>query len=444
MAGSLAEQMREVLEWDETLLYRRGAPQRLRGIGVFYDLDWRAHFPDGRAQFQGGQCLADQVIEDCPEGKRPALLLTARDDVDEGARVTADWYVVVINLPRYIAHAGDAGTATAYMARRLGGGITRAKSLSELGNAEMAEAAAWLDQNLDADALTRWANGNDSRLGLLRDIGASTGPDQSEASDVERAIAALESLEGLDAPFAEAVAALVTTDTDRDARLELLWAVTNDWNGRRLAGETLHARVSDRLADAREAADEFDELLLRAGETEVQAFIEDHPWLLGLDYAQVRPRQPVVRGAVDFLLERLDGFHDLLELKSPDNPIFEQRSRSVDIDSPSAFRLSRPLALALAQVHAYRDTLSEEGTHEKFFGLPHTREPRITILVGLASTLTDQEERILRELNRSLHRVEVIPFDVLARRARAVLDNVDRYLLAARQQTENVEDGKQD
>ena len=185
------------------------------------------------------------------------------------------------------------------------------------------------------------------------------------------------------------------------------------------------------------AADAFDDLLQSAGETEVQDFLETNPWLLGLDYAQIRARQPVIRGAVDFLLERFDGFHDVLELKSPDDRIFELRGRRTDISSPSAFRLSRPLALALAQVHAYRDVLSEEHTHRTFYGLPHTREPRITILIGLASELTEQEERILRELNRSLHRVEVVPFDVLARRAHAVLDNVERYLLAAEEQTDD-------
>lgn len=427
--------MQEALGWDKPLGYRRGARQRLRRIDVFYDLNWRKHFPDRRMQFRGGQSLADQVIEDCPEGKRPALLLTDRDDIEEGARVTPDSYVVVINLPHYTACADDANAATAYMARRLGRGITRAKSFSDLSHAGMAEVAAWLDENLNAEALTRWASNNQSRLELLRELGTSSETNAVEIGDVDRAIAALEALEQLDPRLAEAIAALVTTETDLDARLELLWALTDDDAGRLMTGETLYARASERLDDARAAADEFDELLERAGETEVQHFLESHPWLLGLDYAQIRPRQPVIRGAVDFLLERLDGFHDLLELKSPDDQIFETHGKSDDIRSPSAFRLSKPLALALAQVHAYRDALSEESTLEKFYGLSHTREPKITILIGLASSLAEQEKRILRELNCSLHRVEVVPFDILARRTHAVLDNVERYLLAAKEHT---------
>jgi hypothetical protein len=427
--------MQAELEWDKPLGFRRGARQRLRRIDVFFDLDWYTYFPDRRVQFRGGQSLADQVIEDCPDGKRPALLLTDDDGVDEGARITERSYVVVVNLPNYTASADDANAAMAYMARRLGRGITRAKSFSELSDADAEALATWLNENLDAAALTRWASDNEARLELLREIGASGREAEAEVGDVERAVVALAALEELDPRIAEAIAALVTTETDLEARTELLWALTDDNEGRLRTGEMLHARMSERLEDARAAADEFDELLESAGETEVQRFLENHPWLLGLDYAQVRPRQPVVRGAVDFLLERFDGFHDLLELKSPDNLIFEAHGKNRDIRSPSAFRLSRPLALALAQVHAYRDTLSEEGTHEKFYGLPHTREPRITILIGLASVLTNQEKRILRELNCSLHRVEVVPFDVLARRARAVLDNVERYLLAAEEQT---------
>jgi hypothetical protein len=118
---------------------------------------------------------------------------------------------------------------------------------------------------------------------------------------------------------------------------------------------------------------------------------------------------------VDFLLERFDGFHDLLEVKSPDDLLFEAvGGRKADIRSPSAFRLSKALSLALAQVHAYRDILSHETTHEELYGLRNTRDPRITILIGRASELTDQEERVRHELNCSLHRVEVVPFDVLA------------------------------
>jgi hypothetical protein len=433
---SLSGAVTTQLEWKPPLRYRRGADQRLRGIALFYDFPWNRYFPDRRAQFVNGQSLADQVIKDCPTSLRPALLLTDRDDVEEGARTTDRFYVMVVNLPRYLKSA-EGNAAAAYLAARLGRGITRAKRFSELTEASAGELAEWLGDRLDADVLSQWADDNRERVELLRAVAAQAADADdcvtNTATDVARALTALETLEVLDPEIAQAISELVTPETDPAARLELLRALTDDIDGRYATSEVLNERAHDRLVDARGAADEFEALLATAGETELQDFLELHPWLLGLDYAQVRPRQRVPRGAVDFLLERFDGFHDLLELKSPDDAIFETQGK-VEIPSPSSYRLSRPLALALAQVHVYRDILRHEEVTEELFGLRHTREPRITILIGLISNATTSEARLLGEVNRSLHRVEIVPFDVLARRARAILENVERYLLAAKQE----------
>jgi tetratricopeptide (TPR) repeat protein len=418
------------LGWEPPLRFRRGAPERLRGIAVFYDFRWRDYFSDNRVQFQNGKRLADQVIKDCPSGLRPALLLTANDDAEEGAISTDRYYVMVVNLPSYLELA-EADAAAAYLAQRLGAGLTRAKRFSDVSEADPRELARWLGGRLDAEVLGRWAAENQERIDLLRAVAdqAEGASDTETATDVERAVKALEVLRALDPEVAQAVGELATTEADPEARLELLRALTHDIDGRYATAEVLGERAYDRLGDARGAAEEFEELLATAGETEIQAFLEIQPWLLGLDYVQVRARQPIPRGAVDFLLERFDGFHDLLELKSPNDSVFEVQSRQA-IPSPSAYRLSRQLALALAQVHAYKDALRFEDAVEKLYGLPHTREPHSIILIGRASELTDGEERLLRELNRSLHRVEVVPFDVLARRATVVLDNVETYLVA--------------
>jgi hypothetical protein len=429
MSSPRGDAMKSQLGWKVSLHYRRGARQRLRGIDLYYDFPWAAHFHDRRAQFANGQCLADQVIEDCPTGKRPALLLTDRDDVEEGARETERSYVVVLNLPRYLESAGGNAAAT-YLAQRLGRGITRARSFTHVPEASADDLAQWLGERLNRDVLARWAGDNIERRRLLHTFGTPDDVDES-VNDAARALAAIKVLGELDPEIAKAIGELVTSETDHAARVELLRALTGDIEGRYVTGEILHERAQERLTDARDAAKHFDNLLKKEGETELQGFLELHPWLLGLDYAQIRARQPIPRGAVDFLLERFDGFHDLMELKSPGDAIFEIHGKETGVPSPSSYRLSRPLALALAQVHAYRDALHYESVHEDLYGLSHTREPRIIILIGRASQLTQHQERLLREFNRSLHRVEVMPFDVLGRRARAILDNVEHYLLAA-------------
>ena len=285
----------------------------------------------------------------------------------------------------------------------------------------------------------RWAGDNADRLQMLRTAGTH-GDGGKPGSDLGRALDAIGVLADLDPEIAKAVAELITSETDLAARVDLLRALTTDTTGRYVTGEVLHERTRDRLTDARNAAQEFDSLLETECETVLQRFLESNPWLLGLDYAQIRARQPIPRGAVDFLLERFDGFHDLLELKGPGGLIFETHgNKAASIPSPSSYRLSRALALALAQVHAYRDALHFDTATEDLYGLPHTREPRIIILIGRASELGEHQKRLLRELNRSLHRVEIMPFDVIGRRARAMLDNVERYLLTAEEEAHSNE-----
>jgi hypothetical protein len=135
---------------------------------------------------------------------------------------------------------------------------------------------------------------------------------------------------------------------------------------------------------------------------------------------------------MDFIMERYDGYHDLLELKSPQDSIVNAPDAVDGMPPPAnAYALSPDLAQALAQVHVYRDTLSTDtDAVDRLYGLRNTRDPRVIIVIGQAKPLPDHRLRVLRELNLSLHRVEVVPYDVIAKRARTILDNVELHLTA--------------
>jgi hypothetical protein len=204
-------------------------------------------------------------------------------------------------------------------------------------------------------------------------------------------------------------------------------------------------RTPQRVEDARNAMAAYQALLddEASSETTMQRFVEENLWLLGLDYAVMRMRKSGVSGAMDFLLQRYDGFHDLLELKSPHDELIT--APDVGDDDPvlplHKYALSKTLAQALAQAHVYRDRLTRypEATKE-FYGLPHTRDPRLIIVIGKAESLPDHRQRVLLELNKSLHRVEIVPYDVLAKRAKAVLDNVELYFRAAEEASAVMDD----
>jgi len=414
-------------EWSYPLHRRVGSPTRLCGIDVFHEFIWTDVFPDNRSQFQNGQRLAERICRDCPDGMKPTLLLTDRPKEPEQAHELDGRYVVVVNANRYLERA-SADAAVSYFAGHLEG-ISRASAQSRIADVSAGEIRQFLEVHLNPEALRVWAEADPSRSDCVREVfGLSGGPDGSSLADRLRAI---ESIQSLDDEVLGALSELCGRDADRGSRLEILRALTRNAAGRRDTGEVLGQRAADRLADARLAIEEYNELLeAGAGETRLQTCIEAYPWLLGLEYTEIRPRVGLPRGALDFLAERFDGVHDLLELKSPQDPIISVRvERGEAPPSASNQWLSRPLANAMAQIHIYRNTLTTGSElMEEQYGLHQTKDPRAIVVIGRASQLSDFETGILRELNKSLHRVEIVPFDLIGQRSAVVLDNVERYL----------------
>ncbi len=418
-----------VVEWDRPLAHRQGSPHRLDGIDVYYDFDWFEFFPDARAQFRNGRCMALLVRDDCPDGKTPALLLTTRDEVKEAPIETETHYVVVLNLPRYLSLAtGDA--AASYFAHGPRAVDTRITQLHTLA-AQPEVISAVVDRELDLQHIAAWASSRADGIEQLRSIAGVSQTDAERESNLPTALSALQTLGHIDPEIADALESLLRRDVQGEIRLRLLRALTDDASGRYATAELLGQRIAERLDDARGVTEQYSALLEEGStETELQRFIESNPWLLGLDYVQVRPRRALPRGEMDFILERYDGFHDLLELKSPQDQIIIAPNAVDGVPpSASAFSLSPDLSVALAQVHVYRDVLSQAPEIlDEQYGLPSTIDPRVIIVIGQVGPLPDHRKRVLRALNLSLHRVEVVPYDVLAQRARTILDNVERHL----------------
>jgi hypothetical protein len=67
------------------------------------------------------------------------------------------------------------------------------------------------------------------------------------------------------------------------------------------------------------------------------------------------------------------------------------------------------------------------------YGLQHTPDLRVIIVIGRADALPPHRARVLREMNLSLHRVEIVSYDILGKRASTVLQNVENYLTASKE-----------
>ncbi len=422
-------------EWEPPLSYRRGGASLLHGLEVYYDFDWPQVCGHDKPQFRNGQALARLARSECPPGKTAALLLTARADAEERPILTDSHFLVVVNLPRYLSRAtGD--VAVSYYTNQLKDAIARAEVLEDLARRpEVAEAV------LTVERIAAWAAVDDARAGELRSAlggGGATSGTGSEGAALLAILSGVQSADDLDPGVIAALGALFGPGSSIERRRRILRSVTDDVEGRHLASQMLQERTGDRIADARATIAEFERLLDLASttETDMQDFIERNIWLLGFHYARMVPQQRLLAGTLDFILERVDGFQDILELKSPQDPIITIERRPPKTYAapapPSSHSLSGALGQALGQVHSYRDQLTRHpDAAEELVGLESIRDPLLTIVIGRADRLSHAARRTLTELNKSLHRVEVVPYDVVGRRAAAVLTNLEAYIGAA-------------
>ncbi|MFH2210685.1 MAG: hypothetical protein ABIJ01_03505 [Pseudomonadota bacterium] len=102
-----------------------------------------------------------------------------------------------------------------------------------------------------------------------------------------------------------------------------------------------------------------------------------------------------------------------------------------DVVALNTYSLGPALAKALAQAHHYKALLDQARNLHDQYGLADTRQPRILIVLGCSTSLTATSREVLRQLNLSLHRVEVIPYDLLGTRTAGLLDNLESLLNGA-------------
>lgn len=410
------------IDWDRPLSHRRGAYSRLGGLDVYYDFEWRMVFRHDRAIFPRGQSLAQLVTRDCPAGKKPCLLLTERTDVSPCIQETDDSYVVVVPIHDYLNNAG-ADAASTYYARLSTAPLTQLSSLSDV-MFSIAELGDFLDEHLTTDSLAGWLSRSPTRAQTLRDLVSA----EVDPAPVDIA-AALRGLDREDAAVLEEFTTYLNRVGGGSQLSSLLETITQSENGRTAAVDALVLRLPQRIADVRRQLSHYDELIARpdSTETDVQHFLEAHPWIVGLPYVRARARVEIPRGQLDFVLERYDGFFDVVELKGPREQIVVERRAEDAMRPPSAssYSLSPALAGALAQAHHYRALLDSTAQLRGQYGLADTRQPRILIVLGCSTSLSDEAREVLRQLNLSLHRVEVMPYDLLGTRTLGLLDNLE-------------------
>ena len=163
---------------------------------------------------------------------------------------------------------------------------------------------------------------------------------------------------------------------------------------------------------------DFCALLKRAetGETEIHDFInERNPfWLFGLEYLGLDCKVPFPEKKpqffFDIMLRRMDGFHDLVELKGPHDSLFDRRTKN-------RWKLNSKLSEALGQVIVYLDACDRFRRAGLF-------KPKAVIVIGNKETDNARQRKLL---SSRLAHVEVLTFSELAEHGRQLLKHLEGW-----------------
>lgn len=407
---------------------------RLANIRIFYDFDWQSKFGSARHEFKNGLRLTSLVKAECPVGSTPSLILLSGNLIQEKIINDPPHYALVINIDAYMSNAIPDAAAAYFTLRR--SADTRLEITSLLAQDRTLRDDVVI-ANLTTSYVMQWVNDNPSRIEELRSLLEQAAQGESVSGGLNADPAQVVDLLGRLETIPEGLASTMIAVLSRFAAVpsenqeSLLQAILGTSHGRNVAAAEMGKRIADRVQDIRDSLRVYEALIGNptSTETDTHEYIIENPWLLGLDYVNARHEIQISRGRVDFLLEKYDGSHDLMELKSPNHRIIISSSEGGAASSPTQYRLSPELSNAIAQINRYlfvldRDCLYLSGE----LGIENAKHPKAFILIGKSSDCSPSELETLQQLNKSLHRIEVIPFDWLILKCDAMLSYLERTI----------------
>lgn len=206
----------------------------------------------------------------------------------------------------------------------------------------------------------------------------------------------------------EFIGKVLTTFNTPEKKELLVKAKQEDVNN--LYAAVKQAKNKKALLELRELMkDKVDELAL-------QAWIAKNTWVFGVEYLRFLDSSKIgIHSDSDFIVESLDGYADLIELKKCDFKLFNYDS-SHDSYYPSA-----DLSQVLGQAIKYLKTMEDSRLILKDEDGLDVLKPRIKVVIGRSSTMNVKEKEALRLLNDALHNIEIITYDEIYKRAEKLI-----------------------
>ncbi len=173
------------------------------------------------------------------------------------------------------------------------------------------------------------------------------------------------------------------------------------------------------LENYQETLKDFEELISdpKTRETDVHNFLQEYKpfWMFGLEYIDIESKVKFPPGAkkdyfeFDLMLRRYDGFYDLVELKSPNENIFDKRTKMRS-------KPNKSLSEALGQVITYLHYCDKHGNAQIL-------KPKAFIVIGKKSKDKTTFRRIFTSY---LNNIDILTYSELVERGNQLLKHIKK------------------
>jgi len=167
------------------------------------------------------------------------------------------------------------------------------------------------------------------------------------------------------------------------------------------------------------ALQEFEKLIYKedTDESDMQKFLEAHPFFLLMGYESVEPKPKLSEDLKpDFIIKTPAGEYIIVELESPKKKLFT---------SGKFMPEHKHLKDAKAQIEGYLNYIKNNIEHLRW-KYPDMKAEKVhgLLVIGLSNNLTPEERDRLKQLNAELKNYEIRTYDELARRLKQFLENL--------------------
>jgi len=153
-------------------------------------------------------------------------------------------------------------------------------------------------------------------------------------------------------------------------------------------------------------------------EDDLNKWIERNDWVFGIEYIEKLDKTRIgINEDSDMLVASLDGFADLIELKKDIVKLF-----NFD-ESHKCYYMTASLSQVIGQTVNYLKVMEDQRFNlaEQHNGFP-VLKPRAKIVIGRSKDFNNEERKTLRELNDTLHNIEVLTYDDIINRAKMIIN----------------------